>query len=292
MNPQERVLPLPVPEAPWPTFQPQLSEEEFSSFCRLIHRHAGIYLSAQKKALVQARLGKVVQTLGLRSFQEYYRRVVADKSGQELTRLLDAISTNQTAFWREPNHFLLVSREILPNWYRQKRAGLNWRFWSAGCSSGEEPYTLAMVLLETLPADEIKNVKIFASDLNTQVLAQAKRGVYPEARIRPLPAEWRQRFFQKGQGRWEGYVRVRPEVRKLVHFFHLNLMDDFEFHEELDLIFCRNVMIYFDKETQAKVVGKFYRALRTGGCLILEHSESLCNLPHRFIYVRPTVYRK
>ncbi len=271
---------------------PELADEEFLNFCKLIHRHAGIHLSSQKKELVQARLIKIVRSRGLKSFQDYYHQVVADKSGQELVQLLDAISTNQTGFWREPVHFLFLSQEILPRWQQQKRAGLSWRFWSAGCSSGEEPYTLAMVLLEVLPAKDLKNVKICASDLNTQVLAQAQRGIYPEARVAPLPAEWRRRFFQKGIGQWQGYVRVKPEVRALVHFSHLNLMEALDFHDEFDLIFCRNVMIYFDKQTQATVVEKFYRSLRPGGYLFLGHSESLCNLPHRFAYVKPTVYRK
>jgi len=283
----------PPQPTPWLVSSPPgLSDREFSDLCRLIHRHAGIYLPPQKKELVQARLGKLLRVRGLISFQEYYRQVLEDKSGGELTQLLDAISTNQTAFWREPAHFLLLSQEILPLWQQQKRAGLSWRFWSAGCSSGEEPYTLAMVLLEALPAQELKGVKIYASDLNTQVLAQAQRGIYPEARAAPLPAEWRRRYFQKGIGRWEGYVRVKPEVQALVHFFHLNLMDALDFHDEFDLIFCRNVMIYFDRQTQATVVEKFYRSLRPGGCLFLGHSESLCNLRHRFTYVKPTVYRK
>ncbi len=281
-----------VPTAPWSGFAPQLSEEEFSRFCRLIYRQAGIHLSPQKKNLVQARLVRLLRAKGLGSYQEYYRLVVRDKSGRELVELLDAITTNQTAFWREPAHFLLLSQEILPVWRRQRRGGLNWRFWSAGCSSGEEPYTLAMVLRETLPEKELKNVKIYASDLNTQVLAQARRGIYPEDRIAPLPVEWQTRFFQKGRGRWAGHVRVRREVRELVHFFHFNLMHDFDFHEELDLIFCRNVMIYFDKQTQGKVVDKFFCSLRPGGYLFLGHSESLCNLPHRFTYVKPAVYRK
>lgn len=279
-----------APLAACPT--PELTEREFFNFCQLIHRHAGIHLSSQKKALMQTRLVKLVRSRGLRSYQEYYRQVVEDKSGQELARLLDAISTNQTAFWREPAHFQFLSQEILPMWRQQQRGGLKWRLWSAGCSTGEEPYTLAMVLLEALPAKDLKDVEIFASDLNTRVLVQAQRGIYPQARIAPLPPEWRRRFFQKGHGRWEGYVRIKPEVQKLVHFFHLNFMDTFNFHNEFDLIFCRNVMIYFDKSTQAAVVQKFHHCLRPGGYLFLGHSESLCNLNHRFSYVKPTVYRK
>ena len=269
-----------------------LSDNEFADFCQLIYRQAGIYLPPHKKELVRSRLAKLVRERGLACFSEYYQQVLKDTSGGELDRLLDAISTNQTAFWREPAHFVLLAQEILPLWQQQRRAGLSWRFWSAGCSSGEEPYTLAMVLLEALPAKDLKDVMIFASDLNTQVLAQAQQGIYPDARVAPLPPECRRRFFQKGHGQWDGYVRVKPEVRRLVHFFHLNLMDAFNFNDEFDLIFCRNVMIYFDKFTQAAVVEKFYRSLRPAGYLFIGHSESLCNLDHRFSYVKPTVYRK
>jgi chemotaxis protein methyltransferase CheR len=286
----------PVPPHPAPPWlnagQPELSDGEFSDFCRLIHRHAGIYLPSHKKELVRARLVKLLRARGLTSYQDYYRHILADRSGGELTQLLDAISTNQTAFWREPAHFLHLAQEILPVWRRQKRGKLAWRFWSAGCSSGEEPYTLAIVLLATLPASEVSASKIYASDLSTQALAQAERGIYPESRVAPLPQEWQRRFFQKGVGRREGCVRVKPEVRALVHFFHLNLMDPYHFHDKLDLIFCRNVMIYFDKQTQAAVVEKFYHSLSPGGYLFLGHSESLCNLQHSFTYVKPTVYRK
>lgn len=280
------------PSMLWPAFAPQLSEEEFLHIRRLVHRHAGIHLPHQKKILVQARLAKLLRVKGLDNFREYCRLLREDKSGRELAELLDVITTNQTAFWREPGHFLLLAQDILPAWRRQKWSGLNWRFWSAGCSSGEEPYTLAMVLMEVLPPEDRKKVKIYASDLNTQVLTQARQGIYPEDRIAPLPAEWQKRFFLKGRSRWAGFVRLRPEVRNLVHFFHLNLMDDFDFHEELDLIFCRNVMIYFDRQTQGQVVEKFYRSLKPGGYLFLGHSESLCNFRHRFRYVKPAVYQK
>lgn len=276
----------------WPAFALQLSEEEFLHIRQLVHRHAGIHLSPQKKTLVQARLAKLLRSKGLASFRDYCQVLQKDKSGRELAELLDVITTNQTAFWREPGHFLFLAQEILPAWRQQKRAGLNLRFWSAGCSSGEEPYTLAMVLMEVLPPGDLKRVKIYASDLNNQVLAQARQGIYPEDRIAPLPAEWQKRFFLKGRSRWAGFVRLRPGVRNLVHFFHLNLMDDFDFHEELDLIFCRNVMIYFDRQTQGQVVDKFYRSLKPGGYLFLGHSESLCNFHHRFRYVKPAVYRK
>lgn len=270
---------------------PALSDAEFFRFCQLVHRHAGIHLTVQKKELVRARLMKILRARSMESFQEYYERVLADKSGAELACLLDALSTNLTAFAREPGHFQYLAQEILPDWH-QGREPLRKNLWSAGCSSGEEAYTLAMIMLDTFPGEDLSGVKVYASDLNTQVLSQAEQGIYVLSRVDPLPSEWRRRFFQKGVQNREGFVRVKPEVRHLVNFFRFNLMDPFPFREEMDIIFCRNVMIYFERETQAKLVEKFYSALKPGGYLFIGHSESLCNHQHRFIYVKPTIYRK
>lgn len=271
---------------------PELTDKEFANFCQLVYQHAGIHLTQQKKELVRARLMKILRVRGLTSFQDYYQLVLEDGSGAELTTLLDAISTNQTSFWREPGHFLYLAQELLPAWHRQNRGDLRWRFWSAGCSSGEEPYTLAMVVLSTLSGADLSKVKIFASDLNTQVLTHAQRGIYHMDRVAPLPPEWRRRFFQKGVKQWEGYVRIKPEVRAMVEFARLNFMEPFAFKEEFDTVFCRNVMIYFDKATQAELVQKFYQHLKPGGYLFIGHSESLCNTTHHFTYIKPTIYRK
>jgi chemotaxis protein methyltransferase CheR len=271
---------------------PELTDREFYDFCRLIHRHAGIQLSAQKKELVRSRLAKILRSRNLTSFAHYYQEVLADRTGRELVSLLDAISTNQTAFWREPAHFLFLAREVLPEWRQSLQKPPAWRFWSAGCASGEEPYTLAMTLLETFGARETAEVKILASDLNTQVLAQARQGVYPLERLAPLPPEWRRRYFQKGVNHFEGFARLKEGVRRLVEFIRLNFMEPFHFSEEFDVIFCRNVMIYFDRQNQQRLVGQFHQCLRPGGYLFIGHSESLCNIKHPFTYVGPTIYRK
>ncbi len=271
---------------------PALSDAEFHRFCRLVHQHAGIYLTVQKKELVRGRLLRVLRARSLESFQEYYERVLADKSGAELACLLDALSTNLTAFGREPGHFQYLAQEILPAWPQGCREPLRRNLWSAGCSSGEEPYTLAMIIMDTFPGDDLSQVRIYASDLNTEMLTQAERGIYPLSRVDPLPPEWLRRFFQKGVREREGFVRVKPEGRRLVNFFRLNLMDPFPFAEGMDIIFCRNVMIYFERDTQAKLVDKFYHCLRPGGYLFIGHSESLGNHRHRFNYIKPTIYRK
>jgi len=274
-----------------PVTGPELSDAEFLRFRRLVHQHAGIHLTVQKKEMVRSRLAKILRGRALKSFREYYDLVLADKSGAELACLLDALSTNLTAFWREPGHFQYLAQEVLPGW-RQDRKPLRKSLWSAGCSTGEEPYTLAMLLHDTFPPEALVKVKVFASDLNTQVLAQAERGIYPLPRMEALPQEWRRRFFQKGIREKTGYVQVKVEVRRLVQFFRFNLMDRFPFQEEMDVIFCRNVMIYFEKDTQIKLVEKFYHALKPGGYLFIGHSESLCNHQHRFKYVKPAIYRK
>ena len=271
---------------------PELTDAEFHQLSQLVYQHAGIHLSPQKKELVRSRLTKILRTRALTSFQDYYQLVLQDTTGLELTNLLDAISTNQTAFWREPKHFEFLGQDLIPALVKRTGGALKWRFWSAGCSSGEEPYTLAMVLLSYLGNKDLSGVKIYASDINTQVLSQAQRGIYPISRVEPLPQEWRKHFFQKGVNQWEGYVRVKPEVKQLVEFFHLNLMAAFPFKEEFEVIFCRNVMIYFEKPTQTEVVNKFHRCLKPGGHLFIGHSESLCNINHHFAYVKPTIYRK
>ncbi|MGQ9687504.1 MAG: CheR family methyltransferase [Desulfobaccales bacterium] len=271
---------------------PELTDAEFFRFCRLVHGHAGIHLTSQKRELVRARLSKVLRARSLKSFQEYYELVLADKSGAELAALLDALSTNLTAFWREPVHFQYLAQVIFPSWKGSGKTPLRKNFWSAGCSTGEEAYTLAMLVLDAFAGEDLSRVKIYASDINTQVLAQAERGIYPLSRVEPLPPEWQRRFFQKGMRQHEGFVRVKPEVRQLVHFFRFNLMEPFFFRERMDIIFCRNVMIYFEKQTQAHLVEKFYHCLKPGGYLFIGHSESLCNHRHRFTYVKPTIYRK
>ncbi len=271
---------------------PELTDAEFNQLSQLVYQHAGIHLPAQKKELVRSRLTKFLRNRRLASFHDYYQQVLQDTTGLELTNLLDAISTNMTAFWREPKHFEFLGQELLPALRQKCNKTPHWRFWSAGCSSGEEPYTMAMVLLSTVIDKDLSGVKIFASDINTQVLNQAQRGIYPLSRVEPLSKEWRRRFFQRGVNQWEGYVRVKPEVKHLVEFFRFNLMEPFPFKEKLDIIFCRNVMIYFEKTTQAELVRKFHQCLNPGGYLFIGHSESLCNISHQFAYAKPTIYRK
>jgi chemotaxis protein methyltransferase CheR len=271
---------------------PEITDKEFNSFGSLIYERSGISLNQGKKELVRSRLLKRMRQCGISCFKEYYRKVMDDTSGVELIYLLDAISTNLTNFFREPQHFDYLSKELLPQWHKNLPGQKRFRFWSAGCSTGEEPYTLAIVLLEYLAASHAPwEIKISATDLSTRVLDQAQQGIYPEARAVNIPSAYLKRYFQKGVNQWAGQVRVKSEVRSLIEFFRVNLMEPFPFKEPVDVIFCRNVMIYFDKPTQERLVQKFHRALKSGGFLFIGHSESLAGISHSFSYVKPTIYK-
>lgn len=271
----------------------EISDQEFIRLSRLIYQQSGIKLTQGKKSLMRSRLQKRMRECGLTSFKQYYQRVLEDHSGMELVHLLDAISTNQTFFFREGQHFDYLAEEILPTWGQTRKGKKALRIWSAGCSSGEEAYTLAMVVLEFLSSTPHPwQVKITATDINTKVLEQARRGIYPQSRAENIPRRWLKKYFQKGVNQRDGYIRVRPEVQRLVEFSRLNLMEPFAFPEPLEIIFCRNVMIYFDKPTQENLVQRFYQSLGPGGYLFLGHSESLAGVSHRFKYLKPTIYQK
>ena len=276
-------------------FRPlNLSDDEYQEIAELVHRKAGIYLHAGKKELVRARLAKIIRQNGYQDFQEYYQRVIDDQTGDEVVRLLDALSTNLTSFFREPRHFDFMEKRFLPELEarRKKEGGRRLRVWSAGCSTGEEPYSIAITVLEHSPFFEQGDFKVLATDLAGSVLSVGARGVYPEKSVHDLPKELLRAYFRRGHGQWAGWYQVRPEVRERVVYRRFNLVDSFPFRKPMDLIFCRNVMIYFDKPTQRRLVEKFYLALDKGGYLFIGHSESLSGLSEAFKYVEPTVYFK
>lgn len=271
----------------------EMTDADFGRISRLVYEVCGINLTDGKKELLKARLGKVIRKGSFPSFRDYYEHVVQDSSGEELIRLLDAVSTNFTGFFREPQHFDYLKAEFLPEMaarrgYRQRKL----RFWSAGCSSGEEPYSLAIALLENLDPAEAWDLRIIATDLSSKVLKMAAAGIYPQERIRSLSSPLWKKYFLKGENDWEGYVRVKDSLKKYISFERLNLMEAFSFAEPLDCIFCRNVMIYFDKPTQAALLTRLYHNLTPGGALLIGHSESLAGIQHSFRYVKPAIYRK
>ena len=266
-----------------------ITDREFDQFQKLIYEQVGITLGEQKKTLIVSRLSKRLRELALPSFQAYYDHVVGEVGQEELTNLLDLVSTNKTDFFREPGHFDFLRESILPS----RKDSQHIRVWSSASSSGEEPYTIAMTLYDAVPNPAQWDMKILASDISTRVLAKAASGVYDEERVANLSSNVVQRHFLKGKGPQTGKVKVRPHVSSLVAYRRINLMDpSFPIRTPLDVIFCRNVMIYFDRPTQANLMQKFHRYLKPGGYLFIGHSESLQWIDHPFTYVKPTIYRK
>ena len=266
-----------------------ITAEEFQRFRTLIYDESGISLGEQKKSLLASRLSKRLRDLDLATFSEYYEKVTEDQTCEEFTCMLDLISTNKTDFLREPKHFDFLRERILPELNTTKQI----RIWSSACSTGEEPYTIAMTLYEGVQNPERWDFKILASDLSTRVLAKAAAGTYDEDRFRDVPPEFIKRHFLRGRGEQTGVFKVKPHLADVITFRRLNLMDDrFPIKNSLDLIFCRNVMIYFDRPTQETLVNKFHHYLKPGGYLFIGHSESLQWVTHPFKAIAPTIYWK
>ena len=264
-----------------------LTDRDLRALAQLVYDRAGISLHEGKRALVTARLQKRVRAGGFDNFGDYVRFVETDSTGDELVALLDAISTNHTSFYREPQHFELLASKIAPG---IGPAGLD--IWSAACSSGEEPYTIAMTMADALGGDPSGQVRIFASDLSTKVLHTARNGVYKMDRVDGLPREVLKRHFEKGMGAQAGLARVQPRLQAAVTFARLNLLEIGDLKRKFDVIFCRNVMIYFDRTIQQRVVSMLERHLKAGGWLFISHSESLNGIDHSLQWVAPAVYRR
>jgi chemotaxis protein methyltransferase CheR len=246
----------------------------------------GLDLRQGKEALVGARLSRRIRELGLPGVTEYLEFARSDRSGLELAALIDSLTTNFTSFLREARHFQLL-REIIAPLLKLKPVSI----WSAGCSTGEEPYSILFTLLDAAGESCAARLSLQATDISTRVLQAAQLGVYPESKLAELPPEWRRRFFQQGTGQQRGFVRVRPGLRGRIRFGRLNLMQPFEKIGRQTVIFCRNVMIYFDKPTQEQLVRRFAAQLEPGGYLFIGHSEGLMGIRHELDYVMPAVYR-
>lgn len=266
----------------------RLTAADFSRVCKLAHQRFGLDLRVGKEELVAARLGKKVRELRLSSYREYLKHVEEDSTGESLIGLIDALATNHTSFLRELAHFDFLRQSLLPALRQRPRL----EFWSAACSTGEEPYTLAMTLVDELGAAAYNQVKILATDISTKALGTAERGIYTHQRLESLPAEWRRRHFVKATGMWQGQFQVKPDLRRMIEFRRLNLIEPLPTLGPFPVIFCRNVMIYFDRPTQELVVGRLAERLEPGGHLFVGHSESLTGISHPLAYVRPAVYRK
>ncbi len=272
---------------------PQLGEAEFRFLRTFVLQHCGIALGEHKHQLVQGRLARRLRALRLQSFADYCDLLRADPQS-ELGELSSAISTNVTAFFREVHHYELLANELLPSWLQQKRRdGDRLRLWSAGCSTGEEPYALAMVLAEALERSEQKvDARILATDLSPQALETARRGVYPLERLAGVSNERRRRWMLRGDGAYAGLASVHPRLRELVSIELLNLLHAWPMSGPFDAIFCRNVVIYFDQPTKQRLFARYAQLLPVGGYLFLGHSESLHGISEAFELVEHTVYRK
>ncbi|MBA3974197.1 MAG: hypothetical protein C0504_08280 [Candidatus Solibacter sp.] len=266
-----------------------VSGSEFAEIRDLAYRTFGLDLKRGKEALVTARLSKRLAALGLGTIGEYLEILRRDRTGAELTSLIDALATNHTSFQREPQHFELLRTRILPAIAASSgRTGI----WSAGCSTGEEPYTILMHAADALGEQHLAKLRLLATDISNKALAEARAGIYPLDKLADLPAEWRKRFLQKGVGDLKGSFRIRPDLVSKVEFSRLNLMEPFENAGTFRVIFCRNVMIYFDKRTQEQLVRRFTARLEPGGWLLIGHSEGLMGVKNDLEYVMPAVYRR
>lgn len=259
--------------------------EDFRRVQRLIHAHAGIALSEAKEPLVYSRLARRLRALGLVSFHDYLDRLEQGE-GETWEAFVNALTTNLTAFFREQHHF-----DRLGAWLQERGLPANVRIWSAAASTGEEPYSIAITLMEAYGTTTPPAV-VLATDIDTQVLATAAAGVYPLERVARLPEALRQRYFLRGKGRHEGEVRVLPELQRLIRFKRLNLLEPrWPMRQSFDLIFCRNVMIYFDKHTQHQVIARMTRLMRPDTQLFAGHSESFFHARDLIECVGQTTYR-
>jgi chemotaxis protein methyltransferase CheR len=267
-----------------PALLPALGKQVFEKFRRLAHDKFGLNLTDAKQELVAARLGKKLRELKIPSYEDYYDLVLADRTGESLIALIDALSTNHTSFLREASHFDFLVTNVLPK--LRKRATID--IWSAPCSTGEEPYSIAVTLLEQLGSPPKPALRIRATDISTRALAVAQKGAYTTDRLVGLPMTLVKKYFtQAGPGSFQ----ISPEVRKMVEFERVNLIEPMRSGRLFPIIFCRNVMIYFDKTTQERVVHGLSRFLEPGGHLLIGHSESLMGVRHSLEYVQPSIYR-
>lgn len=273
-----------------------LSQSLYQRFQQLIYTETGIWLSDAKKALLCGRLSKRLRALDLARLGDYYKLVSQPEQQPERTLMIDAITTNETHFFREPKHFEFLARQVIPKWKEEAEQRLRpkrIRIWSAGCSSGEEPYSVAMVLASHLPEHEGWDVQIMASDISTRVLEKARKGVYSMERVHEIPKHLLQQFVLKGIDTQEGTIKIMPQIRNLVRFVRINLSSGpFGFENTFDLVLCRNVLIYFDRNSKRKAVENLVKCVTQDGFLLIGHAEHLNAVTTSLRSLAPTIYCK
>ncbi len=271
-----------------------LSDRDFRNISDLVYKHCGINLHMGKKELVRNRLAKRLRRGNFKTFRDYMKYVLEDKTGKEFSILIDALSTNLTHFFREKQHFEFLRSNFLPLLLerKQKKHNFKIRGWSAGCSSGEEPYSIAIVLLEAVQGQGRWDINLLATDISETMLETAKKGVYAKKDIDPVPPIQKSKYLTHHCVNKQRTFEVNKKLRDVVTFEYLNLMKTWSIRIPLDFIFCRNVMIYFDRPTQKCLINRFWDILDSGGVLFTGHSESLAGIDHKFNYVQPTIYVK
>jgi chemotaxis protein methyltransferase CheR len=283
--------PVPGLELSTGAYGPVLGDAEFNFIRHVIGENAGIVLGPNKRQLVQGRLARRLRELGLPTYEAYCEHV-RESGPEELVGLINALTTNVTAFFRESHHFDALASYMIPEAVKRNCGSRRIRIWSAGCSTGEEPYCIAMVASEALPAGVRWDMKILATDIDSDVIAAAQQGIYPLDRLGAVPQERLQRSFRKGTGAYAGQAMVSERLRELVTFRTLNLMHSWPMRGPFDIIFCRNVMIYFDQATRERLVSRFGELLAPGGYLCIGHSESIHGAAAPFRLVGKTIYRR
>lgn len=269
-----------------------IKDPDFQFIRQLVYDQSSIHLGEEKKEMVCTRLNHRLTSLGLSSVAEYCELLKSNQEPEEITHLIDALSTNFTTFFREIEHFKFLKDRIIPS-YLESSCKEPFRAWSAACSTGEEPYSMAIVMAACFQTMDQDAWQIFASDISTRVLEKASRGIYEERQVKlPNPA-WLARYFQKGEGPWSGYYRVKQQLREQIDFQRRNLVDPGNSAGDLyHVIFCRNVMIYFDRTTAQQLVERLCRQLHDGGYLIIGHAEALERKPRGLQQIKPSIFWK
>lgn len=267
------------------------TEHDFQIVRELVSEQTGIHLTDAKKDLVYGRLSKRIRKLGLFSFEEYINYVKREDAG-ELINFINAITTNLTSFFRESHHFDYLTNRLIPKLIESNDSNRKIRIWSAGCSTGEEPYSIAMSVLSAMRNLPNWDIKILATDLDTNVIETAKNGIYPIERLKGLSDALKKQWFMNGKGKNAGFVKVSKELQEIITFRPLNLMNTWPMKSTFDVIFCRNVVIYFDKATQRILFDRFAKILNNDGTLFIGHSESLFKVSTRFKAIGNTIYQK
>ncbi len=270
-------------------FKAQLTQEEFDKLSRFIYKESGIKMPPVKKVMLQS-----LRELSLTNFKDYIDYVFSKEGlNNEIIHMLDVVSTNKTDFFREPIHFDYLSQTVLPEFVQQRNTSKSIKVWSAGCSSGEEPYTIAIVLADFAEKNPGFDFSIIGTDISTQILQKAVDAVYKEDRVSIIPLETKKKYFLRSKDKTNPTVKVGPELRKKVRYGRLNFMDNYyDIPETFDIVFCRNVLIYFDRDTQEKVIQKLCEKLRPDGYFFLGHSESIMNMQVPLKQVKPTIFKR